>query len=895
MKKAISYVLAAVLIILCVGTAFANSEENVLFTLKGYKIADGDAPEDENVSRGEFAHMAVNLLGVREIAEETSPKTAYWDVPEDYKYARDISLLTQIGVLNGVSENLFSPYDSITYEQAIKVLVLITGYENMANKNGGWPGGYVSVAGQNRMLSGVELTNPLSRKALYRLIYNTLDVLIIDEVFNTAKENTLVKTNDTLRDKISDSSVYKLYKHKGIITANSYIYTTSPYSDLHDDEVVIENVNEGKTIIYKTGKTDVFELVGCRVEFFAREIDGGYELLSVKPIYDSSDDIVSVNAEQFNLKNGNTVSYTDENNKTKQINLAANIRVVYNGSRVMNPADNIYDIEDGYIRFINNDSSPGYDLAMIWEYKNAIATSFDGQRFNFKNNALYEGLTALFSDIEDDSAKMIVTDRNGCLVKSFDAERTVSIFADKNKKRFRVFVSDEQIEGAFESFDEDTISVNGKEYRKAASLGNDMLLGENYLLYINHEGKIAFSKSKNAVNYGYILKYGSKGAFGKKISAKIILPGAVDDGVEVNEEDTTDTSRVPYLILQNNRTEVFSFADNVKCEERKYSGNDLMTLLGSPAMKAISYELNANGEIREITPLAKCGGNVSGRYQYDVYDRVFGGLSVERGSGFAINSATVVACVPADKDNNVLAEASDDDLNVKVNITVANNDVGYRVEGYDFDEESKKARFLVAFASMDAAQVTDVDIFSTKASMVTSVRYVRNPETGDMEQCIDILNGDEEKNLKPAQISQDNEKIESIKKGDLICYKLNSNDLLENVSVIESISDIIGKAGYEYISGNIKKTLGTAGKIEYDEVDTYKKALVTRIEIYTGDGQSFREYEIPQKNTPPVYIYNTSDKSIKSATLKEIRPDGEEIFIFERSGDGLVRALVLIR
>ena len=361
MKKAISYVLAAVLIILCVGTAFANSEENVLFTLKGYKIADGDAPEDENVSRGEFAHMAVNLLGVREIAEETSPKTAYWDVPEDYKYARDISLLTQIGVLNGVSENLFSPYDSITYEQAIKVLVLITGYENMANKNGGWPGGYVSVAGQNRMLSGVELTNPLSRKALYRLIYNTLDVLIIDEVFNTAKENTLVKTNDTLRDKISDSSVYKLYKHKGIITANSYIYTTSPYSDLHDDEVVIENVNEGKTIIYKTGKTDVFELVGCRVEFFAREIDGGYELLSVKPIYDSSDDIVSVNAEQFNLKNGNTVSYTDENNKTKQINLAANIRVVYNGSRVMNPADNIYDIEDGYIRFINNDSSPGYD------------------------------------------------------------------------------------------------------------------------------------------------------------------------------------------------------------------------------------------------------------------------------------------------------------------------------------------------------------------------------------------------------------------------------------------------------------------------------------------------------------------------------------------------------
>lgn len=895
MKKITSFILAAALCMLYSGASFAKTEENVLFTLKGYKIIGDDTPTEENVSRGEFAHMAASLFGVRETADDTSPNTSYWDVPEDYKYARDIALLTQIGVLNGVSENMFSPYETVTYEQAIKTLVIITGYDAMANKNGGWPGGYVTVAGRNKMLGGVELTNPFSRKALYRLIYNTLDVPIIDEVFSTSQENTLIKTNSTLRDKISDSSAYKLFKHEGIITANSYIYTTSPYTNLYDDEVVIENTSVGKTIIYKAGKTDVFDLVGCRVEFFARETDSGYELLSVKPVYDNDRDVVLVNADWFNNKSGNTVSYTDNNNKTEKLNLSANMKVVYNGSRVINPLDSIYNITDGYIRFINNDSSSGYDLAMIWEYKNAIAESFDGQRFNFKNNALYENLTALFSDSEDDSVKMIVTDRNGNLVKSFDAERTVSVFADKDKKRFRVVVSDEQIEGTFESFDEDTVSVNGKEYRKAASLGSNMLLGENYLLYINHEGKIAFSKSKNPVNYGYILKYGSKGALGKKISAKIILPGAVDDGVEINEEDTTDTSRVPYLILQNNKAEVFSFADNVKCEGRKYSGNDLMTLLGSSAIKAISYELNENGEIREITPLVKCGGDVSDRYQYDVYDRVFGGLSVDRDSGFAVNSATVVACVPADKDNNVLTEASDDDLNVRVNITVANNDVGYRVEGYDYDEESKKARFLVAFANMDAAQTTDVNIFSVKASMVTSVKYVLNPEKGDMEQCINVLSGSEEKSLKPIQISAENAKIESIKKGDLICYKLNSNDLLENVSIIESIPDIAGKNGYEYITGNIKKSLGTVGKIEYDEVDTYKKALVTKIEIYTGDGQSPRLYNVPQKNTPPVYIYDTADATVKHASLKEIRPDGEKIFVFERSGDGLVRALVLIR
>lgn len=894
MKKFFSCLLAGVIFALSTCSAFAiTSEENVFFTLAGYGIINGDAPIDEYVSRGEFAHITVNLFGMGEIAASTTPKTAYWDVPEDYRYARDISLLTQTGVLNGVSENLYSPYDAVTYEQAIKVLVLATGYSDIANQSGGWPGGYVTVAGRNRMLGGVSLTNPFSRKDLYRLIYNTLDVQVVDEIFTTAPEDMLIKTDDTLRDKISTASDYKLYRHQGVITANSYMYTTSPYSDLYDDEVVIENTSIGKTIIYKTGKTNVFDLVGCRVEFFARETDNGYELLSVKLA--NENDIVKVNAEDLNPKNGNTISYTNENNKTQKLNLESGIRVVYNGSRVMSPGDNIFNIKDGWVSFINNDSDSNYDLAMIWEYKNAIASSFDGERFNFVNGALYDNLTALFVDSEDDTLKMIVTDKNTDAVESFDGEHTVSIFADRNKKRYRVIVSDEQIEGIFDSIAEETVWVEGIEYKTAASLGSDMLLGENYLMYVNHEGKLAFSKSKNITNYGYILQYGAEGALARRVSAKIILPGTVDDGVVINEEDTTDTSRVPYLILQNSRAEIFSFAENVKCEGKKYSGEALLTLLGKPGMNVISYELNENGEIKEITPLEKHGGDVAERYQYDVYDRVFGGTKVNLDSGFAINSATKVVCVPADDDNKVLSQASEDDLNVRVNITVANNDVGYRVEGYDYDEETKKVRFLIAFASMDASQTTNVAVFSAKASMVTDVRYVRDEKTGDMQQCIDVLSGSEEKSLRPIQISSDNKSILNLKKGDLICYKLNNNDLLENVEIIESIPQVIESSEYEYISGNIKKTLGRVGRVEYDEVDTYNKALVTAIDIYIGDNENPRAYKIPQKNSPPVYIYDTTENTILSASLKEIRPDSERIFIFERSGDGFVRALVLIR
>lgn len=63
--------------------------------------------EDENVSRGEFGAYGGKLLGVREIAEETSPKPAYWDVPEDYKYARRYSAFVSDRSVKRCVENLF--------------------------------------------------------------------------------------------------------------------------------------------------------------------------------------------------------------------------------------------------------------------------------------------------------------------------------------------------------------------------------------------------------------------------------------------------------------------------------------------------------------------------------------------------------------------------------------------------------------------------------------------------------------------------------------------------------------------------------------------------------------------------------------------------------------------
>lgn len=894
MKKLISLLLICAMTLSGTVAAFAlTAEDNVSYTLAGYGIIDADAPKDAFITRGEFAHVIANLMGYSQQVETTSPKTDYWDVPENYEFAKDISLLSQIGILNGISDTLFSPDESVTYEQAIKVLVTITGYGEIALSSGGWPNGYIAMAAKNNMLGSVSLSNPFPRKDFYKLVYNTLDVKLLGEVIKRGDGETLVKTEDTLRNKLAYGVDSTIYKHKGVIVANSFTYTTAPYSDLYDDEVVIENKTEGNTFIYKIGKTNAFDLVGCEVDFYFKEISGGYELLSVKPSI--SNEVIKVKAEDFGVKSGNEISYLNENGKTEKLSLEEGAKVVYNGSRVLSYGEDIFELTDGYISFYNNDDDQAFELAMVWKYENAIALSFDGQRFDFKTGADYDNLTALFVDKEDRDKKMVVRDKEGKTVESFDSPHTVSICANRDKTRYSVFVSDVITEGVFESYGDDVITVNGVDYKAAASLGSNMLLGKNYMIYVDYEGKLAFAEDKEIINYAYVLEYGkdNKSPLNGRVSAKLLIPGQMAVGSEVDEDDP-DAVPEKFLLLQNEGAKVLNFAESVKCNGKKYSGNDLISLLGEEGMNVISYEVNENEEITEITPLKKVGGALDDRYQYDVNDRVFGGTTVDQESGFGINDATKGVCVPADDKNNINTDATDEDLALKMDIR-KNDKVGYRVAGYDYDEFTKKARFIVFLASMDATLAPSINTFADTRGLVTSVKNIVNSETGEEVKEITLLSGSAEKILRPIEITSANSRINDIREGDLIVYKVNKNDMMQNAFIVQHIPDLKNEIVSDIPSTAVKRVYGRAGKIEFDGIDTYNKKLIVTLEIYVGDEEYPLIYKMKQSSPPHVYIYNTNDKTYKSGNLKEIRPEGEKIYLYEQRGSGEIEAMVLIR
>ena len=893
MKKALSFLLVCLLIISSLGlTVQANpAENNVTYTLAGYGIIDAneDANMNEPVTRGEFAGMVTRLMCINESATQYT-ETTYWDVPASYKYASDVSILTAIGIFNGFSDTMFGPNEYVTYEQALKILVLVTGYGEIALKNGGWPKGYEYMATKNRMLGGVTLSNPFSRAQLYRLVYNTLDVELAGDVIKRGNVDT-VKTRDTIRSQIADKTQYELYRHRGVIEADYYTYTTSPYSDLYEDEVVIENKTDGDTYIYNIGKTNANNFVGYEVDFYAKKTDTGYQLLSVRPSVNN--EVIEVKAEELTSKNGNKIFY-EIDGKHRELILDGSYKVVKNGSRIINPAANIFEITDGYISFIDNDGDHDFDLSLVWEYKNAIATSFDGRKIDFANDAQFRNLTSLAVDKDNRNVKIFVTDKDGNSIESFDTERTVSIFENSEKTRYRVIVSDEMLDGTISEIDENSCIIGEREFGLASSLV-EYKLGKPYHFYIDYTGKLAFTKMPDGKNYGYIMEY-EGGSLSRPVQVKMIIPGKVDNGYEINEEDGTVASDPSYLIMQNDSVLLMDFADRVRINGRTYDSDEIVDVIEENDIRAVSYNLDKDGKIVEMTSLVKHGGNIEKKYQYNVKEMVFGGTTIVQGSGFALDDKTVSACVPADDRNNIKYDASEDDLAVKIHISEANNDVGFRVEGYDFNPETKKVQFVLTFASMDATIVKNVDAFTSTPGIVVREYIVIDEETDDEVKKFEILQRGSVVELTAMPVNEANKAIERVKKGDLVVFSTNNNGLLSNVSIIQSLPDIMGKKYYEHISGLNRKSLGKVGKIEFNEVDSFNKCIVTKFELFTDESGGYREITAKQKTgAPVVYLYDSNTRTYSPSSLFEIIPESDKIFMFERDSDYLVKTIVIIR
>ncbi len=188
-KRTVTVVLTALLVFTSAAAAPVSNEQ--LETISSLQIFQGDNFE-EYVTRGEFC-KAVCAVGGYSVQNEF--EESFTDVLPQSEFYKEINTLREKGIVCGNGAGLFRPDDFITYYEAVKIAVSITGYEPLALARGGYPDGYYTAAYISDITlgmwedGGMLVTAPLKKRNLAIMLCNAFDTPIMKE-YNDDKEIT---------------------------------------------------------------------------------------------------------------------------------------------------------------------------------------------------------------------------------------------------------------------------------------------------------------------------------------------------------------------------------------------------------------------------------------------------------------------------------------------------------------------------------------------------------------------------------------------------------------------------------------------------------------------------------------------------------------------------------
>ena len=183
MKKLVSFILAAavtasLLTVPVTAKVAVTRESGIISLLKELSIMQGDENGDMGldrlVSRAEFAKIAIAASPSKNTVAIGLKMSPYKDVPYTEWYAPYVRAAVSAGYVKGYLDATYRPNNTVTYEEAVTVLLRILGYDD-SSFGAAYPYGQIAQAQGLDMLDDVngEIGAEMTRRQIMYLIYNT--------------------------------------------------------------------------------------------------------------------------------------------------------------------------------------------------------------------------------------------------------------------------------------------------------------------------------------------------------------------------------------------------------------------------------------------------------------------------------------------------------------------------------------------------------------------------------------------------------------------------------------------------------------------------------------------------------------------------------------------------
>ena len=258
MKKILTLLLAVIMIFLMMSSVLASSSYEAKL-LSDLSIIQGDPNGnmryEDKVSRAECAKIVVAASKYRDSVDMSTKRSAFKDVTAQHWAAPYVTVGIKNGLFKGYFDATFRPDNTVTYEEAITMLLRVLDYTD-ETVGDDWPYDHINMAKKLGMLDGISKTSgqELTRRDISKMVYNTLNAKAngSQEVYLSAFERTIgpitVTSSEWYKELGGDSNVKVV--RDGVETSVSAVRT---------NDIAYYMVEYNKALVYSKKVTGIYE------------------------------------------------------------------------------------------------------------------------------------------------------------------------------------------------------------------------------------------------------------------------------------------------------------------------------------------------------------------------------------------------------------------------------------------------------------------------------------------------------------------------------------------------------------------------------------------------------------------------------------------------------------
>lgn len=548
---------------------------------------DYNIPLTYEVSRSDFAASVARMM---EKTKYNGSDIYFYDVPKNYWAFNEISNLTEMGIINGTEEKIFSPAEPITKGAAYKILLCAMGYREYAEYFGGYPTGYTIVANRIKLSDGVTEGETVTMADMLHILYNALTVNIM--------ESGDVQNKSVKYEVSEDETLISLYRniYYGEGTVNGANSVTSGGGALKKGKVLIDDET------YNSEGFNMMEYFGESIEFFYEDNDSSEEkeLLWVGRKANSNDvQIISVDGDAYIDTDSFTYTYYDQNNKANRINLDRGIMLVYNGGIVTSGFDKILNDNKYELKLVSNNGN--YSVMVVREYENYVVGNINSiDRIVYDKNRPHDFVDLKSENYDTFSIKLMGNDE--IPFEDITPGSVLTVYKSKDGKHIEVYVSHNSVNGVLEEISNEAktkVTINGNVYSVDDKVTvNSFSAGDDVTAYTNVYGEIAYITVRNDSYQGAFLINAAVEGWQENLNIKLL-----------GEDSKVSCLKCTQPVV----------IDGVRYKYSKDAYNALLAGENKFNAQFALIKKNTNGEIKEIdTATYNPGAETSNSLQIDV-------------------------------------------------------------------------------------------------------------------------------------------------------------------------------------------------------------------------------------------------------------------------------------